>query len=415
MRVAVISLHASPLLQPGEGDSGGMGVFIRSVWRCLASHGVAADVFTRWNHPGSPTIVSLAPGVRLIPLPAGPKRPIEKEDLLALVPEFTDRLLESTRTDGRRGSAPYSLVHGHYWLSGLAGARAAAEWDVPLVASFHTLARVKNAALAPEDRAEPVVRVRGEDEVVEAADRVVVPSVEERANLVGLYRADPERVAIVPPGIDSRIFRRRPGPRLRRAHGRMFLFVGRLLRSKGVDVAVRAFEEATRRSPDGLADARLFVVGGDSANASSARAWLTANSSIGSRVVLLPAQPHERLVRLYQRATAVLMPSRSESFGLVALEAQACGTPVIAAAVGGLRSVVRNGRTGFLIEGHDPSAYADRMLWLASNSDACRRLSLAAMAHARGFSWQTTAIRLLGVYRDVIAEVRARPAGAVRQ
>lgn len=409
MRVAVISLHASPLSQPGEGDSGGMNVFIRSVWQRLADRHIEADAFTRRERPAVPEVAPMAPGVRLIRVDAGPPLRVPKESLPELVPWFSEALLRSAATI--RGASPYTLVHAHYWLSGMAGVRAARRWGVPLVVSFHTLARVKNAALAPSDRPEPSVRIQGEEMVIEAADRIIVPSAEERDNLLAFYGAKPDRISIVPPGVDTSIFHLRPRPTRRLERAPLFLYVGRLLKSKGIDTAVRAFNEAALRDPGLMKHATLLIVGGPRADRTgrtegSERHWILeeARRAGRRRIVFLPAQSHRRLARLYGRASAVLMPSRSESFGLVALEAGACGAPVVAAAVGGLRSVVRDGVTGFLVEGHDPSSYADRILWIAANPEGANRLSLAAAEHARLRTWETSACRLHDVYREVVDE-----------
>jgi D-inositol-3-phosphate glycosyltransferase len=400
--VAVISLHTSPLDPPGSGDSGGMNVYIRSVAERLADLDVAVDVYTRCAGRGVPEVDRLGPLTRVIQVPAGPCAPVDKVDLLDLVPWFTDRVVAHPE----RGR--YDLVHAHYWLSGPAGREAKRRWSVPLVASFHTLGRVKDLAGTWDGAAEPPARLEGEGAVIRAADRIVVPTVAEGAHLRRLYGAPSDRIRIVPPGVDTALFRRHPKEESRAALGlagrRVVLFVGRLQALKGPDLAIRGVAEAVRRDPRETRDVALVVVGGPSGtgDASSSLRSLAAAEGIADRVRFLPPVPHADLPRVYAAAEALVMPSRSESFGLVALEAQACGVPVVAADVGGLRYVIRTGRTGFLVPGHEPGAYADQLLQLLGDRSLAARMSEAAVAHAAGFPWEATAAGVLSVYREVV-------------
>jgi D-inositol-3-phosphate glycosyltransferase len=341
---------------------------------------------------------------------------VPKEALPALLPEFLGSVLHRAAQDvAERRHSPYDVVHSHYWLSGWVGERTKEIWDAPLVASFHTLGKVKNFSLAVGDRPEPSVRLDGESRTIRGADRILAPTPVEAAHLVGLYGADPERIRIVPPGVDRTLFRPRDREsaraRLHLTNARLLLFVGRLQPLKGPDIAIRALAEAVARAPELTRDAVLAVVGGPTGTIPHDEVvhlmQLAASAGVGDRVVFFPPQPHERLADFYSAAEAVLVPSRSESFGLVALEAQACGTPVIAAAVGGLRYSVADGVSGYLVEGHDPADYADRIVRLLSDPFEAARLSAAAAVHASGFSWESTASGIRDVYLELADETAA--------
>jgi len=409
-RVAVVSLHTSPLDQPGAGDSGGMNVYIREAAKRLASRGVDVDVFTRCRCRDAPGVEELANGARIIRVKAGPRDPVPKQDLPRFLPEFLGGVLARERAEGRG----YQVVHTHYWLSGWIGRNAKEIWGVPLVASFHTLGKVKNYSLARGETPEPEGRLSGEEAVIAEADRIMAATPAEAAQLVGLYRADPERIRLVPPGVDHTLFFPRPRyeakTRLHLAGVRLVLFVGRLQAHKGPDVAVRALAEAIARDPKGTRDVVLAIVGGPSGaghGAEVARLMDLASAlGVGEQVMLFPPQPQMRLADFYAASEAVLVPSRSESFGLVALEAQACGTPVVAAAVGGLRYVVADGVTGYLVEGHDPGDHADRLLALLRDPAASHRMGEAAIVQSLRFSWDATAAGILSVYRELLDRLR---------
>ena len=411
-RAALISLHTSPTDQPGSGDSGGMNVYVLEVAKRLAEQGIAVDVFTRCRGQGGPDVDEFAPGSRLIRVQAGPCAPVPKDELPRVLPMFLGGVLERASSEHRaHRHSPYDVVHSHYWLSGWVGMRAKEIWGAPLVASFHTLGKVKNSSLAEGDRPEPDRRLDGERNVVRGADRILAPTPAEAAHLVGLYGADPERIRIVPPGVDQQLFAPRPNEeakaRLHLASARLVLFAGRIQPLKGADVASRAMSEAVRLAPDIMADALLVVVGGSAGYSPEidevARQMELATAlGIGERVIFIPPQPHRRMADFYSAAEVVLVPSRSESFGLVALEAQSCGTPVLAARVGGLRYSVADGVSGFLVDGHDPAAYAERIVAVLSQPDLAERLSMGAVEHARRFTWDTTAGGIRDVYLELI-------------
>jgi D-inositol-3-phosphate glycosyltransferase len=404
--VAVVSLHTSPLDQPGTGDSGGMNVYIRAAAERLARQGVDVDVFTRSRDQEVSDVEQITSGSRIIRVAAGPQVPVPKEDLPRFLPQFLGGVLRRERVEGRR----YDLVHSHYWLSGWVGRSAKEIWGVPLVASFHTLGKVKNYSLARGESPEPRVRVAGEEAVIEDADRIMAATPAEAAQLVGLYRADPERVRVVPPGVDHELFFPRPKQeakaRLHLMGVRLLLFVGRLQAHKGPDIAVRTLAEAIARDPTHTRDVVLAIVGGPSGASHGAEVArlidLATALGVEERVVFFPPQPQARLADFYSAAECVLVPSRSESFGLVALEAQACSTPVVAAAVGGLRYVVVDGVTGLLVEGHDPADHAERLLELLGDPGIARRLGESGVAHSLRFSWDVTATEILAVYEELL-------------
>jgi D-inositol-3-phosphate glycosyltransferase len=412
-RVAVISLHTSPTAQPGIGDSGGMNVYILAVAKRLAEQGIDVDIFTRRTTPDAPAVQEVGPRRRLFHVAAGPVAPVAKEDLPGLVPEFVGGVVRAAadHADADPGRhAPYDVVHSHYWLSGWVGDRTKRIWGVPHVTTFHTLGRVKNDVQPASDLPEPPARLAGERRVVRGADRILAPTRSEAAELVALYGADPERVRIVPPGVDRMLFVARPRAEalesLRLGGARLVLFVGRLQPFKGPDLAIRAFAECLRVDPPATRDVVMAVVGGPAGASGPGEVerlmGLAAELGVADRVLFFPPQPQERLSDFYSAASLVVVPSRTESFGLVALEAQACGTPVIAADAGGLRQAVLDGRTGFLVRGRDARAYAERMLRVLRDPALAASLSQAAVRHAAGFSWERTATDIRRVYREVL-------------
>ncbi len=408
LRVAMLSVHTSPLHQPGTGDAGGMNVYMVELARALAEQGAEIDLFTRCRGEGLPPLVTLAPGVRVRHLHAGPRAALPKEAMPDLVVPFSLALLKEERA--------YDLIHSHYWLSGQAGRIAAVGWRLPLVHTAHTLARVKNASLAAGDAPEPELRVRGEHQVVGAADRLIANTADEAAALRTLYGAEEGRTEVVRPGVDLRTFH--PGDGRAAARARLGLpadafvplYAGRIQPLKGPDVLVRAVDELVRDAPELRRRLLVPVVGGHSGAGREGTAWqLAAELGVTDVLRSFPPVPQERLADWYRAADVLVVPSRSESFGLVAVEAQACGTPVLAAAVGGLPTAVWDGVTGMLVRGHDPVEYARRLRRLAAHPEVVATMGEAAVRHARGMSWRASAGRTLEVYRGALAEV-PRPA-----
>ncbi|HEX3259090.1 MAG TPA: D-inositol-3-phosphate glycosyltransferase [Pseudonocardia sp.] len=404
-RVCVLSVHTSPLEQPGTGDAGGMNVYVVETATRMARRGVAVEIFTRATSSEQPPVAALAPGVLVRHVAAGPFEGLGKNDLPSQLCAFTAGVL---RAEARHEPGYYDVVHSHYWLSGQVGWLARDRWGVPLVHSAHTLARVKNAALAEGDEPEPVVRVIGEDQVVAEADRLISNTEEEARQLVELYNADPQRTVTIPPGVDLGRFR--PGRRAaaRTVHGLphdavVLAFVGRIQPLKGPDVLLRAAAELIRRDPTMRERLVVLVAGGPSGSGlaePTALHELAAALGISGSVRFLPPQG-AGLVEVYRAADVVAVPSHNESFGLVALEAQACGTPVVAARVGGLPVAVADGRSGLLVPGHRAEQWADALLAALGRRD---ELGDGAVAHARAFSWDRTADALLATYTGAAAE-----------
>ena len=417
-RIATISVHTSPLDQPGTGDAGGLNVYVVEVSRQLARRGVEVEIFTRAVCRDTPATAELAPGVLVRNVVAGPFEELDKHALPAQICPFTFGVL---RTEAAYAPGRYDLVHAHYWLSGQVGAVAAERWGVPLVQSMHTLGKVKNLALASGDCAEPAVRIRGEDEVVAAADRLVANTADEARQLIELYGASPGQVETVSPGVDLSLFRpaasvAAPGKgALRDRLGLppdavVLVFAGRIQPLKAPDVVLRAAAALLRRSPALAGRLAVVFVGGPSGSevgAPGRLAGLAGSLGVADHVRFEPPCSQRELADWYRAATLVLVPSHSESFGLVALEAQACGTPVVAAAVGGLRTAVRDGVSGVLVDGHDPEEWARVLADLASSPSRRAELSRGAVAHASGFGWPATADRLLEVYTGAMASMTA--------
>ena len=412
-RVAVLSVHTSPMDQPGTGDSGGMNVYVRAVAQRLAGRGIAVDVFTRCRGGVDHEVKTLAPGIRVVSVKAGPCEPMPKAELPRYLPEFLGGVLRVAREDGRG----YDIVHSHYWLSAWVGRAIRSSLGVPLVASFHTLGKVKNYSLARGEAPESAERLAAEQAVISEAERVLAPTPTEAAQLVGLYAADPASVRLVPPGVDHTLFvpgaRHLARERLHLAGLRLAVFVGRLQPHKGPDVAVRTLAEAIARDPRVAGDLVLAIVGGPSGpdkGVEVARLMELASAlGVSERVMWFAPQPQSKLVDFYRAADVALVPSRSESFGLVALEAQACGTPVVAADVGGLPYAVEDGRTGFLVEGHDPGDHADRVLQILRDDRLQADLGVEAARQALRFTWDATTDEMVAVYDEVLETAGARP------
>jgi D-inositol-3-phosphate glycosyltransferase len=370
-----------------------MNVYVRELATALARSGVACDLYTRTTDPSVASTVEIEPGLTIHHVAAGPALPVAKEALPGLVDEFAAETL-------RRIHPETDLIHANYWLSGQAGHALKHELDLPLVSTFHTLARVK--AEAAED--EPARRAAAEAEVIRCSDALLVSSRPEADDLVRLYDADPARIAVVAPGIDHAFFAPGDQAQARRALGLpldrpVLLFAGRIQPLKGLLVAVRTAAL--------VKGAELAVVGGPSgaegeAEIERARA-LAAELGIADGVRFVPPQAHELLSTWYRAADACLVPSRSESFGLVALEAAACGTPVVAAAVGGLRALIDNGVTGYLIDGRAPENFADAVHRLLADRWGAAEMAAEAATRARDFTWKAAAVGLLGLYEDLTA------------
>jgi D-inositol-3-phosphate glycosyltransferase len=394
--LAVLSMHTSPVAQPGVGDGGGMNIYVRSLASALARAGVGCDIYTRAEHPGQPPVVTVEPNFRVFHVPAGPMAPLPKESLPGLVDEFTEAMLGRIRGCGR----DYEALHANYWLSGQVAHRLKHELSLPMVATFHTLALVKHDGLSAGE--EVPGRIQGETDIIRCADLILASTRDEAGLLGSLYGADPDRIEVLPPGVDHRLFT--PGDRVearnRLGHPgrRVLLFVGRIQPLKGLDLAVQALAE--------IDDAVLWAVGGPSGADGPAELErvkrLAADLGVAERLQILPPRPHHELADYYRAADVCLVPSRTESFGLVALEAAACGTPVVAASVGGLRSIVIDGETGLLVEGRDPLEWATAVALLLDDHELAESMGARAAARSGHWSWGMTAARLRRLCSDLV-------------
>ena len=404
MRVAMISMHTSPLEQPGTGDAGGMNVYVHNTATQLARQGTTVDVFTRATRPSQGEVVEVEPGYRVVNVVAGPYEGLEKDDLPTQLAAFSGGVQFV-----RANNLDYDLIHSHYWLSGQVGWLLADLAGIPLVHTGHTWAAVKNAYAT--DASESEARRICEQQLVDNAGVLVVNTEDETNELARFYDVDPGKISVVSPGADTELYtpgtnrntelaRRHLGIPL---HAKVVAFVGRLQDFKGPQVLIRAMGEVVRR---GRVDGplRVIICGGASGAGSSVERYreLAASEGIGGCTRFLGPRPPEELVSIYQAADIVAVPSYNESFGLVAVEAQATGTPVVAARVGGLPLAVADGETGLLVNGHGHEDWARALEQLLIDDPTRIHMGEQAVAHAKAFSWSASAEKLLGVYADTL-------------
>tara|TARA_Y100000310_G_scaffold104320_2_gene102661 strand:+ start:3284 stop:4459 length:1176 start_codon:yes stop_codon:yes gene_type:complete len=376
----------------GEKDTGGMNVYVLQLARELARQGTNVDVFTRYHDPNDPKVVQLEEGARVIHLKAGPID-AAKEDLFDFIPEFLGELYAFQRSE----DTTYDLVHSHYWLSGRVGMTLSQKWDVPHVTTFHTLAKTKLRARVGER--EPMRRVNVESLVMQNVDAIVVSTEEEKQDVVRLYDAVPRKVSVVPAGVDLDLFEPIEKPIAREALGirekRVILYVGRIERLKGIEILLRSAALV-----EDIADMRVLIVGGHPENDTEQdrlRA-LTAELGLQDVVTFTGAVEQAELPNYYNAADAFVLPSHSESFGLAALEAMACGTPVVASRVGGLKTFIDSGETGYLVPWRCPEPFAQRLEMLLANPELKNAMGTAARAKALKMGWGHTADRMLECY-----------------
>jgi D-inositol-3-phosphate glycosyltransferase len=405
-RVATLMVHTSPLDQAGTGDAGGMNIYVVEAAQNMAAMGVQVDIFTRRTNTDIADVVEVSPGVRVIQLNVGPVSGVTKEQLPKLIPELSVAFTQAMSNDH------YDVIHSHYWISGKVAMPVAKELGIPLVHTMHTMARVKNLNLAEGETPEPMIRVQGETQVVAAADALVANTDAEAASLVSLYEACPDNVLVVSPGVNLKVFTPGSGRAAARevvdldkdAH--IITFVGRIQPHKGPEVLIRAIAEMVSHSPHLRQKLITNIIGGASgANQSEVErlkelvSWL----GIADVVRFSPPVPREDLPQWYRASDLVCVPSYSESFGLVALEAQACGTPVVATAVGGLRTAVADGISGVLVDGHDPRAWSSILARLLQEPQRRVLLSMGAVEHASHFGWDATSRGTLDIYDRVLS------------
>ena len=398
-------VHTSPLDQPGAGDAGGMNIYVVESAERMAAMGVSVDIFTRRHNPDLPDIVDLSSGVRVRHLNIGACS-ATKEELPALIPNLSDAFSKVVEDE------KYDVLHSHYWISGKVAMPVAKKFGIPLAHTMHTMARVKNMNLAEGERPEPMIRVQGETQVVAAADALIANTDAEAASLVSLYEACPDNVSVVSPGVDLYTFTAGSGRKAAReavglpqdAH--ILAFVGRIQPHKGPEVLIRAVAEMLNHSPHLRPKLITVIMGGASGSGlgeverlKDLTSWL----NISDVVRFENPVPRAQIPQWYRAADLVCVPSYSESFGLVALEAQACGTPVVATAVGGLRTAIADGISGVLVDGHDPRAWSSVLARLIQEPQRRVLLSMGAIEHASHFGWDATARGTLDIYDRIIA------------
>jgi D-inositol-3-phosphate glycosyltransferase len=411
-RVAMVSVHTSPLDQPGTGDAGGMNVYVVELSKRLAAAGIEVDIFTRATSSRIEPTVDLRDGIRVHNIHAGPFEGLTKGELPGQLCVFAREVL---RAEAALPLGHYDMVHSHYWLSGQVGALARDRWGVPLVHTMHTMAKVKNDAMAVGDTPEPAARIIGEEQVVEAADMLIASTDLEAKQLVNLYDADPGRVEVVHPGVDLSVFRPRDTHSAREQLGLpldayVVLFAGRLQPLKAPDVLLRAVARLVAEKPALRSRLVVPIVGGPSGTGlehPEALADLAAELRIDDLVRFVPPVPPAELALWDAAASVVAVPTYNESFGLVAAEAQATGTPVVAADVGGLSTVVADGVSGLLLDTHEPVDWAHALGRVLLDDGLRARLAAGARTRAGRFSWEDTAERTLDVYERARASLRA--------
>ncbi len=418
MRIAMVSVHTCPLAALGGKDTGGMNVYVRELSRELGRRGIMVDVFTRSQDPSVPHLLEPWPGVRVVHVPAGPETPYDRRQIFQFLPEFVERVRTFAASEG----VTYDLTHGHYWLSGWVALQLRESWGAPVVQMFHTLGRLKESTAAGGAPREARERADVEAEVMRRVTRIVAATPADREQMIELYGADPARIVVIPPGVDLELFRRIPREEARARVGlaecrdRLLLFVGRLDPVKGLNILFEALCLLLRDlGSEGQPGVCLAVIGGDSESLEALRDEATCLDEVRERhglkemVAFLGSRAQETLPYYYSAADICVMPSLYESFGLVALEAMACGTPVVASRVGGLPYLVRDGETGLLVPENDPAALAQALKVLLSQPELRERLGARAVEVARGYSWQRVAAESLALYEEVLAARPPRP------
>ena len=406
-RVAVLSVHTSPLDQPGTGDAGGLNVYVVETAKRLAKRGTQVDIFTRRTASTPDHQVELFPGVNVKHVTAGPFEGLNKNSLPAQLCALTAGVL---REEAFKPEGWYDLIHSHYWLSGQVGWVASERWNVPLVHTMHTMARVKNLSLAEGDSPEPKEREIGEQQVVNAAQKLIANTEQEAQELINLYGANPNQVSVIHPGVDLETFYPADQVEARSALGIkpdafVLTFVGRVQPLKAPDLLLLAVSEMLKIKPELATKLQILICGGLSGSGFDKPTQLidlAKSLNLEKVTKFLTPMSRQNLAKVYQASNLVAVPSYSESFGLVAVEAQATGVPVIAAEVGGLKTVVNHQESGVLVKGHDPKIWADELIKLLTNSELLKKLSQGAVNKAKAFSWDKTVDQLLNTYQTAL-------------
>ncbi len=410
-RVAMLSVHTCPMAALGGKETGGMNVYVRELSRELGARGVFVDIYTRSQNPAIERVRPLWPNVRVIHLPAGPEEPYHKDLVYNHLPEFVARLRSFAATE----DITYDLIHSHYWLSGWVARELAREDSTPTVHMFHTLARGKDIVAQNKAQKETATRIRVEDELMRDTDRIIAATPLDKLQMLELYGVDPDRVVVIPLGVDLEMFRPIPKHEAREAIGvdlpeeqRLILFVGRLDPIKGLETLLKAICELTELAPGLAKDLCLAVIGGDEENDGSDIAGalecldkLKDEVGLHDLVAFLGSRAQDALPHYYSAAEVCVVPSHYESFGLVALEAMACGTPVIASRVGGLQQTVEDGVTGYLVPAGDQNALAEKLRLVLADGELRQRLAANARHKAQEYTWQRVATRVINVYEEL--------------
>ncbi len=412
LRIAMLSYHTCPLAILGGKDTGGMNVYVRDLTRELGRMGIHVDVFTRSQDEHVPHVVhELGYGNRVVHVPAGPEVPVAKRELADYIPEFVEGIKAFAADKGIQ----YDLIHSHYWMSGLAAESLSDAWGgTPIVHMFHTLGEMKNRVARSDEERESPERIAAEKRVLERADRIVVATLAEQTQLRFLYKAVERKLKIIPPGVDLGHFYPIPADEARlfiglKAEDRMVLFVGRIEPLKGVDTLIRAM--ACLRHTGFDYPVRLAIIGGDpeadpqQMSAEMLRLQkLCDELNLGQNVVFMGKRGQDTLQYYYSAAEVLVMPSHYESFGMVALEAMACGTPVIASDVGGLSFLVQDGQTGFTVPDDEPEALCDKLAALLGDPRLRASMGRCAAEYAQGYSWDKIAGQIVEVYKSLLPE-----------
>lgn len=411
----MLSVHTCPLATLGGKKTGGMNVYVRELSAELARRGICVDVFTRLENAAAPHIncTALGSGARVIHLPAGPEGPLATAQIYPYLPQFVENIRAFAKAEGVR----YEVLHSHYWLSGWAALELQKEWHVPVVHMFHTLGRMKNRVAQSAEEHEDDLRITTEQDIVERADCIVAATPAERIQLMWLYGADMRRIRVIPPGVNVSHFHPVPKDEARRAIGMqddslLLLFVGRIEQIKGIDILLQALAILKREERERSQNLCLAIIGGMADEEAGENAELRRLKALGaelgldSLVAFLGAKNQETLQYYYSAAEAVIMPSHYESFGMVALEAMACGTPVIASEVGGLAFLVQDGVTGFHVPTNDPAELAGKIRLILDNEPLRREMAAAATAYAQRYSWPLIADRIEQLYLEVTGRQR---------
>jgi len=404
-------MHTCPLATLGGKDTGGMNVYVRDLTRYLGKFGVHVDVFTRSQDEHVPHVLhDLGCGNRVVHIPAGPESPRPKHELVNYLTEFTDGILAFAESK----DISYDIIHSHYWLSGLAAEQLKKKWNIPLIQMFHTLALLKNQVARSSDEMERISRIEGEKKVVKFSDRIVVSTIDEKKQLRALYNADSKKIQIISPGVDISRFYPIPEDEAKEfinipKDEKMLLFVGRIDPLKGIDTLIKAIAQMRKSDVMSQCPHYLYIIGGDpnSEKIEESREMdrlkkLCTELGVGDLILFMGIKDQDTLQYYYSAAEIVIMPSNYESFGMVALESMACGTPVVATQVGGLQHLVQDGKTGFIVPHDDPEALEEKITQLICKPDLCEEMAFNSILYARSFSWDEITPRIIKLYKNTL-------------